>query len=476
MARLATIILAGAVLGVAVAGACSSDRSGADGPPDAAADAPVVDVTPDVQSDANVQDATDAHSIVDAGLSPEHAWLADGSIWKPVAAVDFLQGCSVYEASGSATKFAPIAWKSCGPGCEEADPVGGLGSLVSSQVVSVHRLDGSASPVTAMEYGLKTAGYIREAHRFVDLRTGSTLAAFQRVYPASVTKSPCSSFRQPETALFTGIVGNGFGLPAIVEVANSSLRWIGPELPIAQIPTAYWALDIDVGPRLFAITPGTVWGLLDPTQHVWSEVESGSNAVIGSGEGDLAIWLDYPSSTSARIRGWRPDGLGVRTLAASVPPTTRTISLSPTRVVGFMADDPSGYATVNPKLWHGARSDLENGTLQITEIDLAPIAPLHVAYSGLRTWADHVVLEGLDPTRSTSSSWGTAVAVVELTTGKLWLVKPSADHGISNFTPSVDGSHLYFGEWPAGTKADRVVRLVRLDLKALGTAPNVTPL
>jgi len=66
----------------------------------------------------------------------------------------------------------------------------------------------------------------------------------------------------------------------------------------------------------------------------------GSGAQPGDGLGDLVLWqeLRRAEETGSRVRGWRPDGGGVRTLLDGIPVDTCSVGLSPTHVAGMASD------------------------------------------------------------------------------------------------------------------------------------------
>jgi hypothetical protein len=477
LARIALTVVALAALAAIVAAACASDEPGSP----AAMGGATSDAEP---TDAPAAGGSAGSSPIDAwppldgsDLPPEHAWLGDPGIWKLVPGLEFTDPCKVYEAVPGATTFPNLSWESCGTGCESADAVQGLGEFTASPVVSVHAIGGSAEPIAALTYVVETAKKVYEPRRFLSLSSGKTGAAVLRTHAAGAAVGCGAIFRKSDTSLFTGISQNKLAVSGYVDTSKGSVRWAQPPLASSSIPIAYTAIDVESGPYVFGIEPGNVWGLLDFNLHEWTLVESKSTARVGAGEGDLAVFPDHPYGGSPRLRGWRADGLGMRTLAEPIPANTCLVALTPTQVIGQTSEDLA-CETKQPRLWYASRSALSGGQPELTFIDLAPIGAVQIggAGSGLKAWGNHAVLPTFDLAQTGSSSGGTAIVVIELSTAKLWRVTPNPEYSISAYTPVVDGSHLYYGESAVKNNTDRVSRFVRIDLTLLSSAPNAVPL
>jgi hypothetical protein len=117
----------------------------------------------------------------------------------------------------------------------------------------------------------------------------------------------------------------------------------------------------------------------------------------------------------------------------------------------------------------------------VTFVDLSAMGALQInGPAGIQSWGDYAVVSIYDQFETSFNGLGTALIVVQLSSGKSWRVSRSAGGGITTFSPRVDGTHLYYGEWgtsPVSAGAPMaIVRLLRIELAKIAEAPNVSPL
>jgi hypothetical protein len=467
--RSAITLLVSVAAAAAVAPACSKEPDVQDGTqkdagaPDADADA----FSTDGEASADVAD----QFVLDASdLPKELGWLADPAAWKSVDGVT-LEDCQLLEALPGKLPLSPIPWKSCGTGCEELAPQQTLIQDLYLPTASTHRVGGETEVFLAGEQAIKGSSLAYGVRRVIRLRDGITLGAVQRVMPLGIAVSPCYIGTGGESALHSGVIG---GTPSIVleltgpRTPDDAWGVARPPLLLDEAPAALIEFDNDhAGGQKFAIGKGSVWGLLDVDKSEWTLLESNSSSWHGSGEGDLAVWADFGID---RVRGWAPDGQGVRTLLENAPSPTCDVVPTPTHIVGFV---PVAGATCDTpskgRIWHFPRSNTLTTLPPSVSPELPGLPTVLVASYGIRAWGDFAVLH-----LSTFDQFPTYLLVIQLSTWKTWRVDAQADLEIQGDTFTLDDTHLYFGEGPKGDADVFLSRMRRLELDLLDSAPNVT--
>lgn len=409
----------------------------------------------------------------DPALPPEHAWLADPEIWKAVPGTEFTHPyCRVFEAASDKLAFPPLAWEGCGDGCAVADLIQGYGTGAWYGVASTHRVSGSTVALLTIEHGVKgTDSY--SIRRVVSLNvSGKTAAAIQRRI-SDTKKSSCIFGNGRESARANAFAGGSpaRSVPVTAPVSGGAWVWALPARLKSELPAGLVAWDIDaLGGAVFETGKGGVWAMLDVWKNDWTTLEVPSKSRSGSGEGDLAAWVDFPTAATERLRGWTPDGKGVRTLIDPVPFETCDIAMTATSIVGHAMAGNGGCDTITgaPKswFWTAPRVYGEAG-VKPAEGPMFPGYPFGRTGSFIRAWGDHAAVQlGENPSAGVTSN--VSVFVMRLSTQKLWRVDARPGFALHSDGWTLTEDHLYVTEKEA-TNADPSIakRVVRLDLAKL---------
>ncbi|WP_157370700.1 hypothetical protein [Vulgatibacter incomptus] len=192
-------------------------------------------------------------------------------------------------------------------------------------------------------YDSKTLGEsARGLRRIIDLGTGKTVAALQRIREPLM--QPCSyrvySF------------DNAFHVMMSTETDERELkivkgtweisygRWLWQKPPrLADARDKYCStLEFRNGGRTFFLCPQTISASLVPGSSdvsLLDDVEDGYMVESGAEDADLAIWAERKSfENGSRIRAWAPDGRGLRTVISDLPWRTWAVGLDRARIVG----------------------------------------------------------------------------------------------------------------------------------------------
>jgi hypothetical protein len=388
------------------------------------------------------------------GLPDQAAWLDDPRIWTRVEGTEFLgPDCAVYEARPGAAKFPLLAWEPCGPGCEAAALGQDLGDRAALPTASTHIAAGAPAGYLAMTHGIETAGGPVVLRRVLRLDDGVTLGALELRQRAGLDSSPCVFGNGRESALSSDVQGRSAApsgqaisrrIHARAAVDGGPWTWARPGRALAELPRGRVQFDLDDG-RLFTLGLGSVWTMADPSVGRWSPLEATSTAERGAGQGDLAVWIDRPARGAVRIRGWSPDGRGVRTVVADAPAGTCEIVATPAHVIGLA-------------LGAGADSCRTSSTLAIWSSPRAPgSSPPPIARSpvlhaagfapqSFKAWGDFAaaLLWPLDSTGQPRPA--PFFLVVRLSTWEAWRLDPQPGRAFHADGWTLTDRYLYAGE------------------------------
>jgi hypothetical protein len=377
--------------------------------------------------------------------------------------------CPVFEAQPGTLEFPSLSWQACGAGCEVADVVQGYGAAGSLPVASTHVVAGKAGAFLVVEHVVKAARYFR-VRRLVRLDDGASLGAVEAWIDPKAASSPCQFGNGRESARANELAGGepSQQLSMLAPLNGGTWTWSLPAKQLSALPTGIVQYDIDAqGGALFDVGMGAVSALLDPKVNTWTVLESASQSRLGSGEGDLAAWTDYPPSAAERIRGWAPDGKGVRTIIDPVPAETCTVSVSPTALVGLVLSAPQGCldpgGAPKARFWKSPRAYDLGGSNPVEGPDI-PGGPFTVG-SFIRSWGDYAAAQLVDS--GDGGGTGIAIFVTQLSTGKLWRVDPQAGSIFHTDAWTLTETKLYMGEEDPADDAWTIRRMRRIDLANL---------
>ncbi|MBE7480556.1 MAG: hypothetical protein HS104_11305 [Polyangiaceae bacterium] len=398
-------------------------------------------------------------SLSDSGLPAEHAWLADPIIWKPAPGNGaWAPKCAVFEGVSALLKFPSLTWEACGPGCAQMDVTAGFGK-VSYPTLSTPLLPEGPVAFLQIEVGVETESHWFIPRRIVSLSNGATIAAVLR----QVTKAPgyatCVFGNARDDAFSNLVAGNSQELPFTWLPDEKAWRWATP--PLSGLPQGRMEFTMDSStPIRIKTGKGAVFALLDVAKNVWTLLESNSHSQLGGGQGDLAVWTDYPNASSERIRGWSPDGKGVRTLIESVPTDTCWVGVSPTDIVGLAASACKLFGDL--RFWRAPRSK--------DTIAFPPSVSPTLDYGAnwaVRTWGGYAGTVLYKPDDAGAFSKTNSLVLVQLSTWKAWRIEPTPGSYFDQDTWSLTDTAVYLGEQKIGASSMGLALVKRIDLSML---------
>jgi len=481
-----------AALGLLRCGSCASEPGGraSQSGGDASVDSPGGGggAKPDAagsggtSGDAPAGGGTAGFVTSDAGLSPDQAWLADPDAWQPVPGTEFTEpDCYVYEAKAGKIGFPKLTWQSCGSGCERAELADGYGSKAALPVAATHDLPGGPAAFVAYDVWVNTPEVNHYVRRVVRLGDGVTVGALSGRQKPNAKWATCGFGNGRESARANALFGAGSEMRATAPLTGGPWVFSQPAKLAASLPIGLVEFDVDTGGGAVLMTgKGGVWALLDPAVNQWTPLETPSTSHLGAGQGDLAVWTDYPASKPARVRGWAPDGKGVRTLLDPAPSGTCLVNVTPTAIVSVAVEGGGckklPYPTKGRFWWVPRKYDSAG-----PPVTWSPYLPgqgfVAVGTVPLRAWGDYaaVVLGRVTDAGSPDMS-DIYFLIINTSTGKLWELAAAPGHSIHPDAWAITPTHFYYGalEPPNGDPMiiRRMFRLELAKLDQLGTPQN----
>ena len=473
-----------AALGLLRCGACGSESGGQPDPTggDASLDAPSgggskADAAGGggTTTDGPAGGGGSAGLTSDAGLSPEQAWLADPTAWQPVPGAEFTQPlCHVFEAVEGKIGFPKLVWQPCGSGCESTALAAGYGSKGAMPVATTYALPAGPSAFLTYDVWINAPTTQHYVRRVVRLEDGATVGALNGRHKPNAVVDTCNFGNGGESARANALSGGepSSEMRMVAPISGGQWVWSLPAKLRSTQPIGLVEFDIDAkGGAMFMTGKGGVWALLDPKVTQWTPLETPSASSRGAGEGDLAVWTDYPASAPARIRGWAPDGKGVRTLFDPAPPGTCVLNVTPTAIVGIAPEGGGGCGKLpfakKGRFWWSPRKYDASGPA----VTLGPYLPgdavVPLGVVPLRAWGDHVAAV-LGTLSDAGALDGEAYFLITNTsTGKTWSVEAEAGHRIHHEAWTLTPTHFYYGDQEPADGPKIVRRMLRLELAKL---------
>ena len=297
------------------------------------------------------------------------------------------------------------------------------------------------------------------------LSDGMPIAALQSVTETGIDWMPCVMITGYESALAYTVFGSGpdsetRDLFASID-PGGNIAWAGPARLRSELPSAVMLFDLAGGRRL-TVGRGLVALLKSVTENTWEVIEANSGSHVGAGQGDLGVWTDYKEPPS--VRGWMPDGAGVRTLLPSVPSELCAVVPTPNALVGLSAGKAQAQCSGKSNdlaVWWAPRE----GTDSISESYPVPITD--GLYRILKAWGSHAAIAVFDDAINPTVP---ALVVVRRGDGATWRVTASSEDTVINSDAwTLTDSHLIFSESDLATPY-LAKRLVRISLDSLDDA------
>lgn len=411
----------------------------------------------------------------DAGLPASQAWLADPDAWQAVPGTEFTQpNCSVYEAKAGKIGFPKLTWQACGSGCESAALAEGYGSKGALPTATTYELSGGAAAFLTYDVSVSTPAVWHYVRRVVRLEDGATVGALSGRLKQSAPAKTCVFGNGRESARANILSGGAPGseMRMVAPLTGGQWVWSLPAKLQSTQPIGLVEFDIDTsGGAMFMTGKGGVWALLDPTVNNWTSLETPSTSSRGVGQGDLAVWTDYPASGPERIRAWAPDGKGVRTLFDPATPGTCVLSVTPTTIIGLALEGGAGCESLpgapKARLWWSPRKYEASGIPVSLGADLPGSAFVPVPAVALRAWGDHaaVVLGTFNDAGALDG--GAYFLIMNISTGKTWKLEAEPGHRVHSDAWTVTPTHFYYGDQELADGHTIIRRMLRLELAKL---------
>lgn len=411
----------------------------------------------------------------DAGLTQEQAWLVDPDAWIAVAGTEFTQPlCRVYEAKADKIGFSKLSWQPYGPGSESTMVGEGYGSAGALPTASAYEVGGQASAFLTYDVWLKTPEQTHYLRRVVRLEDGMTVGALVGRRPPNPASATCvfGSGRESARANVLGGGDPAREMRMVAPISGGQWIWSQPAKLQSSLPTGLVEFDIDAsGGAMFLVGKGGVYALLDSTVNIWTPLETPSTSVRGAGQGDLAVWTDQSNSGAVRIRGWAPDGKGVRTLLDPAPTGTCLVNVTPTTIVGMALEGGGGcqqipFASKSRFWWTPRKYVASTGSATLGQpLPGGTFAPLSIL--PVRAWGDYVavVLGGVDDAGALDGA--AYFLITRMSTGKTWRLDAEPGHRIHAHAWTITSTHFYYGDQASADGAQLIRRMIRRELAQL---------
>lgn len=401
------------------------------------------------------------------GAAPP-SWLFDSAAWTPVAMTGLPNpDCTLWEGNLEKLPFPPVTGSDCGLGCVSFDTGWDLGRVAYTRLTT--RRVGTTGEVflTMTPSALAPQGKTQETRRVIRLEAnGKTVAAARLLYPTPTTWSACqfAGIGNDAWPVATLDPPNGISKQLLgrADPQSGAWSWARPARTPAEMGLGTSIADlfsIDHGGGQLFVLNDSVRVLSDWTKSDFQElVPPGVAAFRGAGEGDLAVWAEAVVSPP-RLRGWAPDGKGVRVLVSELPAKPLAMGVSSTRIAGAVSMVNGSSGTTDLRFWSFPR-----GYVETTALASSPRVPLpEVVVSRLSTWGDHVAASVF----SIDGGDGSVRVVVARTSDwKFWRISPSSGNYLTGDLTLTDG-YVYVSERAKDDFLPDLRRVVRYDLSQL---------
>jgi hypothetical protein len=222
---------------------------------------------------------------------------------------------------------------------------------------------------------------------------------------------------------------------------------------------------------LFGLGFGSLYKQRTITSSLYDVLESPSGALSGAGQGDLAVWTDY-GLEHQRVRGWAPDGGGLRTIIENPPFETCHLQVSPTSIVALALNGTLSPSETCPPadeaaLWRSPRAyDTSEASVEVGPSLGLPPSILHV----LATWGDYAALRVHpieyvgDPISFIPLDRQQYYLVIRLSDFAAFRIDVTSGYRIGEIA-GLDDRYFYFGE--TTTVPPAIQRLLRIELSRI---------
>jgi hypothetical protein len=322
--------------------------------------------------------------------------LTDEDAWEPFEVEGTYQPrCNLYHAVPSKRGSAELSWTSCGEGCSSLD-LSWMGVLPISISISSFEEKGGVTTLFAGRWRKDP----RAVRRWIDLGTGMVTNALQCISPEP-DKFPLFGGGWVQEARFHGhtVFRKDTNEKLVYDLWMRTDGSIGYGLmyPNTQAPLRYFFNEVNQGTQFIGLGSVTKVDFASSTKEV---IEPSSAVIAADAQGDLAVWID--ALNGLRLRGWAPDGLGVRTILGEIPKEPdeeiQEIALSPQYVVGSFAHNKTfaqGGTLEGLRFWYLPRAYQQ---VPSSKVVVSPPLPPGLIGAGvygvatIKTWGDYATV------------------------------------------------------------------------------------
>ncbi len=411
---------------------------------------------PDAKHDGDVQHEPDSAFPLDAG--PDAPWYTAADGWTRVTQeLGWFEPCALWLGDVTKLKIPPLQWTSCGDGCDVAGVAEGQLGYVPPEYLSGENFGGR--PLLQFAFGFPDPSEPVVISRIVDLDTGEALAALMVKYHAAGSDGPldCDSGPLPGVprahSLYRG--GSDGGQEARVGTIYwdpTHANWINVDPPV---PISYRgvAVILDALPGAAVPTFGPVWVSESLRPLSYKKIFSGYSGDLDA-LGDQVVFPDWtylPPVGHGKVMSWSPS-TGLQTLVAPDDYDPFVVALSETHIVWAggpdMHDEVESPTNMARFYWTPrAHTPAE---VQVHQGAQIPQSPAKVAYP-MQTYGDYAaalsfvtVAPGVTTPEILHEKY--RIAVTQLSTGKLWMLKARSPDRMSILPLAITGSHIYVAE------------------------------
>ena len=380
----------------------------------------------------------------------------------------------LWEADTEDLRFPPLTWEACGTGCERAVVLAGLGTVASKPVIRIERGGGVDRAHLRFNHAMvsQSDGSLM-AQRVVDLTTGRTIAAVLQAQTVSDGRAWCGASIHVSGGLeFVGFraidwedASSDFQLRGSFDLATQRWPWQLP-WPKAVDTTGCNKAAMEAGGRTFYLCPTASVAALTPGSSertlVANLYDTEWLVQKPSALGDLIVWSEVDWETgNTRIRGWKPDGEGVRIVANGIALPTCAVALTDRYIAGFSTGGRCVSFEPGGRFWIGERTQ-EGGLRNVrTGPVFWPDPVTEVSY--LKAWGEHVAIVWNE------DIWRPDVPrhLVVARTSDWTMREVQAPEGHEAWEVGLDDDHLYVVFTRTGPGSGHFSHVYRCDLDLL---------
>ncbi|HEY0840125.1 MAG TPA: hypothetical protein VGD74_08055, partial [Vulgatibacter sp.] len=237
-----------------------------------------------------------------------------------------------------------LDWENCGIGCERADTRQGGSSIAQRPRLSTTIRNGVETTYLVQwqpfYYKPERKRSVRNLSRIIDLTSGRTVAALQRVREPIQQSCNMREWSR-ENALHLELATGRLYAKGTFDLSTKRWIWQKPIREGVGVETCF-PLEFQNGGRTLYLCKTRIYASLEPGSSevtLFEDLEDEYVAESGSDDADLAIWTEMKRyQRGSRVRGWAPDGAGSRTILDDLPGDTCSVGLSATRFAGAMIE------------------------------------------------------------------------------------------------------------------------------------------